>query len=42
MTTSKKAATASSNTLKNSKATKEEKTAAGSDLAQAKKGGKGK
>lgn len=41
MTTSKKAATAASNTLRNPKATKEEKTAAASDLAQA-KGGKKK
>jgi hypothetical protein len=38
--TGKKAATAASHTLKNPKATKEEKTASASDLAQAKKGGK--
>jgi hypothetical protein len=40
MATGKKAATAASHTLKNPKATKEEKTAAASDLAQTKKGGK--
>lgn len=34
MATSKKAGTAASNTLRNPKATKEEKTAAASDLAQ--------
>ena len=34
MTTGKKAGSAASNTLRNPKATSEEKTAAGSDLAQ--------
>lgn len=36
MATGKKAATAASHTMKNPKATKEEKTAAASDLAQRK------
>lgn len=43
MPTGKKAATAASHTLKNPKATKEEKTAAASDLAQRRpSGGKAK
>jgi len=40
MSTSKKAASAASKVLRDPKATKGEKTAAASDLAQAKRGGK--